>query len=265
MAGILCVWANVDKDAVEFYENTVLPQVRNPNFHHSIHCEITASGMENEPVGKLDSPWPYLTVFETRDVETANKDIVDKTYTPPDEVMNGVFKESRFDTRTYRELKRWQDEEWKGEGGSGKMTSPDEGGAGLMNPEDIEDVACVTAMEWSIVADKEADVLKYYMEVVGPLIAQSPDVLRFRLFQVDSATTIQGNQYTQKESKKLHKFFTMVELASEEWPWDVVVELAEDEQWKAYFDTDAVVKWQVSNFLVKQAYHEDNTKTPPHE
>ncbi|KAK1907643.1 hypothetical protein P3342_005971 [Pyrenophora teres f. teres] len=248
MAGIMCCWANVNKEAAEWYEEEWVPRMRNPNIVHSIHCEVTASGMENEPVGKLDSPWPYMTLYEVSNIDQANKDMVEKTYSLPDNVLAGALKESRFDVRTYREVKRWQDEEWEGEGGS-----------------DIEHVASVAAMEWRIPADKEEEVLKYYMEVVGPTIASSPDVLRFRLFTVDRATSIQGSSYVEKDSKLLHKYFTLVELESEEWPWDVVVELAEDENWKNYFDTQAVVKWQLSHYLVTQANHKNNAKSPVHE
>ncbi|KAI0576516.1 hypothetical protein Alg215_07446 [Pyrenophora tritici-repentis] len=265
MAGIMCCWANVNKEAAKWYEEEWVPRMRNPNIAHSIHCEVTASGMENEPVGKLDSPWPYMTIYEVSNVDQANKDMADKTYSPPDNVLAGALKEARFDVRTYREVKRWQDEEWEGEGGSGKMSGPVEGGAGLMPPEDIEHVASVAAMEWRVPADKEEEVLKYYMEVVGPTIASSPDVLRFRLFTVDRAASINSSSYVEKDSKQLHKYFTLVELESEEWPWDVVVELAEDENWKNYFDTQAVVKWQLSHYLVTQANHKHNAKSPFHE
>ena len=246
----MCCWANVQDDAVKWYEDEFLPGVRNPNYAHHIHCEITASGMENEPVGKLDSPWPYMTIFEVHNIEQAKKDLMDKTDHPPDDILTGFLKDSRFDFRTYREVKRWQDDEWEGEGGSGKMISPGEGSAGLMPPEDIENVASAAAMEWSVPADKEEEVLKYYTEVVGPTIASSPDVLRFRLFTVDFATTMKNGSYTDKYSKEQHKYFTLVELESEEWPWDVVVELAEDQNWKDYFDTQTVVVSSIRNGVI---------------
>jgi len=243
----MCCWANVDKEAAEWYQDEWVPRIRNPNLVHSIHCEITASGMENEPVGKLDSPWPYMTVHAVHNVDQANKDMRNKLFNPPDDVLGGALKTPRFDIRTYREIRRWQVEDWEGEGGSGKMISPDVGGAGLMPPEDIEHIASVTAMEWDIPADKEEEVLKYYMEVVAPTIANAPDVLRFRVFQVDQATTIQGTSQTDKDSKQLHKFFTVVELESEDWPWEVIVELADDPKWKDYFESNTVVVCFICN------------------
>jgi hypothetical protein len=96
-------------------------------------------------------------------------------------------------------------------------------------------------MEWRVAAEKEEEVLKYYNEVVGPTIASSPDVLRFRVFAIDNATIMQGGTYSTKEKDELHTYFTLVELESEEWPWDVVVDLADTRGWKEYFETQKVV------------------------
>jgi hypothetical protein len=106
---------------------------------------------------------------------------------------------------------------------------------------EIEYIASVAAMEWRVSADKEEEVLKYYNEVVGPTISSSPDVLRFRVFAIDNATIMQGGKYTTKEKDVLHTYFTLVELESEEWPWDVVVDLADTNGWKNYFETQKVV------------------------
>jgi hypothetical protein len=106
---------------------------------------------------------------------------------------------------------------------------------------EIKHIASVAAMEWRVSADKEEEVLKYYNEVVGPTISSSPDVLRFRVFAIDNATVMQGGKYTTKEKDELHPYFTLVELESEEWPWDVVVDLADTDGWKNYFETQNVV------------------------
>lgn len=106
---------------------------------------------------------------------------------------------------------------------------------------DISHIASVAAMEWRVSADMEDEVLKFYTTVVGPKISSSPDVLRFRFFEVDNATVMQGSSYVTKEKDALHTYFTMVEMESEQWPWDAVVELAENEQWKTYFESQTVV------------------------
>jgi hypothetical protein len=70
--------------------------------------------METEPVGRLDSPWPYMTCYDVRDVDAATKNISNKENQPAPELFEGILKDARFDIRTYREVKCWQDEEWDG-------------------------------------------------------------------------------------------------------------------------------------------------------
>ena len=96
-------------------------------------------------------------------------------------------------------------------------------------------------MEWQVSTEKQSEVMKFYTEVVGPTISSSPDVLRFRVFEVDNATVLQGDQYITQEKEKLLTYFTLIELDSEQWPWDVVFELAQNEKWIEYFESQKVV------------------------
>jgi hypothetical protein len=80
----------------------------------ALHCEVTASGMETEPVGRLDSPWPYMTCYDIRNIDAATKQLLEAGNQPAASLFDGILKDSRFDIRTYREVKCWQDEEWDG-------------------------------------------------------------------------------------------------------------------------------------------------------
>jgi hypothetical protein len=200
--------------------------------------------MEDEPVGKLDSPWPYMTVWEVNSVDQTNKDMYNKAYLPPTEELVSSLKDLRFDIRSYREIKSWKQDDWSGDGG-GKITGADKAGDDGLTSIDVEYVTSVAAMEWSVAADQEEAVLKYYQAVVGPTIASSPDTLRFRLFKIDNATTMQAGKFETKKQDELHKYFTLVELESEQWPWDKVVALADDERWQKYFDEQKVVVRQL--------------------
>lgn len=95
-------------------------------------------------------------------------------------------------------------------------------------------------MEWQVRGDVRDQVLDFYTSVAAPTIAKS--VLRFRLFEVDHATVLQENSYVTEDRDKLHTYFTLVEMETEQWPWDAVVELAEIKEWKEWFEKqDAVV------------------------
>jgi hypothetical protein len=114
MSGVLCVWANLPDDVVEWYEEEFLPDMREKNSIHTIHCELTPSGFEGEPIGKLDAPWSLLSVYEVPDIKFATQSCYDMANRPSEEMLTGPLKDARFDTRTYRELKRWESKEWDG-------------------------------------------------------------------------------------------------------------------------------------------------------
>lgn len=233
MSGILVVWANIPDEVLDWYENDFLIARTKQNSIHTLHCELTPSGFEGEPIGKLDAPWPLCAVYEVPEIEAATRACYDKTNHPSEELLSGPLANARFDTRTYRELKRWQNEEWDG---------------------DMSQVASVAAMEWKVTQEMKDEITNWYTSYVGPLISSSQDIIRFRLFEVDNATVLQGQSYETKEKDELHTYFTMVELETEEWPWDVVIELAENEKWKQYFEAQREVKWQLSHYIVHRLY-----------
>ena len=114
MAGILCVWANLPDEANDWYLNHYIPAICNgdDNHVHVLHCDLAESGMEGQAVGVLDSPWRQFTVYEERDVKTSTESTYDKKNHPPDALRPGPLQQARFDVRTYREIKRWQQDGW---------------------------------------------------------------------------------------------------------------------------------------------------------
>lgn len=133
------------------------------------------------------------------------------------------------------------------------------------------DIASVAVMEWQVEEGNEKEVLDFYKSEAAPTIASSPEVLRFRMFEIKNATVLQAGSYKTLEKKNLHTYLTVAELESEEWPWDVVVALGEKPKWKEYFEGQKVVvslfvfqyvchltnkeqKWQSSHYVVKRGY-----------
>src|SRR5690242_9527835 len=96
-------------------------------------------------------------------------------------------------------------------------------------------------MEWHVTSEMRDEVITWYTSYVAPLLASAPEVLRLRYFEVDNATVLQGLSYETKEKNALHTFLSLVELESDEWPWTEVIELAENEKWKQYFEAQKVV------------------------
>lgn len=113
MAGLLLVWANIPDEAMEWYEESYLPEMTGLHAEHTLHCTLGESGLESEPIGKLDAPWDLMAVYEVKDAEKMSRDTHDQRNHPPAE-MASILKDARFDVRTYRELRRWGDEDWDG-------------------------------------------------------------------------------------------------------------------------------------------------------
>jgi hypothetical protein len=114
MAGILCVWANIPDDAMDWYENEYIPAMRTKHSIHTLQCNLTPSGFEGDPIGQLDAPWPLFAVYEVPEVEKATQACYDMHNHPPEEMLSGQLKDAQFDVRTYRELRRWESEDWDG-------------------------------------------------------------------------------------------------------------------------------------------------------
>jgi hypothetical protein len=106
---------------------------------------------------------------------------------------------------------------------------------------DVSQVACVGAMEWRVPEERQEEIFDFYTTFVAPEMIKSPDVLRFRVFEVDNAAVLEGNQFETKEKSTVHTFFTLVEMETEEWPWDVIIELDTVSKYKEFFEGQNVV------------------------
>jgi hypothetical protein len=96
-------------------------------------------------------------------------------------------------------------------------------------------------MEWAIPNEMHDEVMDWYLAYTAPLLANSPECVRFRLLEVDNATVLEGMSYETKEKSGLHTYLSVMELDTPDWPWEQVLELADDEGWKKYFESRVVV------------------------
>jgi hypothetical protein len=115
MAGVLCVWSADLTDASEqWYENEYIPSLVSRHSDRVLLSEIVATPLDKdlEGVATNDASWKHLAVYEFDDVQKMQDATYDESNHPS---MEGPLKGSRFDVRTYQEIKTWQnDEEWNG-------------------------------------------------------------------------------------------------------------------------------------------------------
>lgn len=122
MAGLLCVWATLPEESLNWYEDEYIPERRAKLADHALHCERTTSGFEGDAPGQVDAPSPHFTVYEVKDVQAAAASYYDKSNHPSEELKAGPLKDARFDTRTFRELQKWQSKDWSGGASSTKVS-----------------------------------------------------------------------------------------------------------------------------------------------
>jgi hypothetical protein len=119
MSGVLCVWAKIPEEVTEWYEDEYIPKMKAQHAIHTLHCELTPSGLEGQASGQLTSPWPLCSVYEVEDIEKVIKSCYDKSNhpldnRPSDARLDSALAESRFDVHSYREIKTWRSQEWGG-------------------------------------------------------------------------------------------------------------------------------------------------------
>ena len=143
------------------------------NAKHALHCKIAPTGLEGNEAGKLDAPWKLCTIDEMCEgISNSHGHVYNKIIYPPDELRGGLLKDSRWDVRSYTELKRWQAEDWNGS--------------------DVSTINSVAVTEWQVALERREEVLDFYIKGTAPTIASSLDVLRFPLFKIDNATVMEG-------------------------------------------------------------------------
>lgn len=72
-----------------------------------------------------------------------------------------------------------------------------------------------------------------------------------RWFKIHNATVLKGNTYTTLKSEELHTYLSIIEMDSEEWPWDQILAMNELPQWVEYFEEQRAVVSVVTRFCVR--------------
>ncbi len=121
MPGVMVVWGNLPDEAMGWYLDEFVPflQAKEPNHKHILHAELTDNGMDDQPAGMLDSPWPRVTIYEERDTKKSVAATYDKSNHPSDEKRPGLLDTAQFDVRVYKEAERWASEKWQHEAWDG--------------------------------------------------------------------------------------------------------------------------------------------------
>lgn len=229
----MVVWANLPDEALDWYENKYIPEMTALHSSSTLHCQLTTTGLESESSGHLEAPWELMAVYEVEDARKMAEKTYDKRNHPTYEAADLLAK-ARFDVSIYREINRWEGPDgWDG---------------------DMTQVASVTATQIDVDEANHDEIINFYKDSIAPTIASSGDVLRLRLFVVDNVTVLADGSYITKVSDSVHSYFALLECCTDEWPWEKILELYNQDLWNKYWEPQLSVKWRSSHYLVERLY-----------
>jgi hypothetical protein len=111
----------------------------------------------------------------------------------------------------------------------------------VTNKLDISRIVSVSGVEMKVSAEHREEILRYFTTVMVPMIMESEVVIRFRLFEIDNAAVLEGASHETKSKEETFQYFSLVEFETEDYPWDVILDLAETEEWKRWFGDQNMV------------------------
>lgn len=148
---------------------------------------------------------------------------------PSRELLNGIFKNARFDTRFYAEIQSF----------SNPGTTP--GAAKFL---------ISAALEPSSHADSDFD--QWYRDEHLLVLSRAPGFVRSRRYELVNGTTL--NEFERSEPK-VPKYLALHEFAGDLLPWKELAESAETEWAKKVMET--LVRDEVGWFVCKRKYSEE--------
>lgn len=183
----------------------------------------------------LSAQAPWLTVYEMPSIayrESADFKGLDGQSEPTKELLEGIFRCARFDTRFYEEVQDFEPE--KKEGGRGK---------------DAKRFLISAALEPPEGGEKDFDA--WYRDEHLPVLAAAPGYVRTRRYNLVSGTSL--NEF-ERSVPDIPQFLALHEFECEELPWTELGASAETE-WAGRV-MGGLAKSEIGWFVGKRVYGE---------
>lgn len=162
---------------------------------------------------------------------------------PSEELLRGIFKNARFDTRFYREVERYENPNFG--------VNEDEHGNREEGYERKGKFLISAALEPP--ASSLDDFDTWYRDEHLSFLARSPSFIRTRRYELVEGSTLNEFQRTEPEDG-IPRFLALHEYSGTELPWKVLEESARTE-W-AERVMGGLVKNEVGWYVVKREYEE---------
>ncbi|KAF1943683.1 hypothetical protein EJ02DRAFT_453168 [Clathrospora elynae] len=215
----------------EWYENTHIQEVL---VLAGFPAAARYEALQPQPDAKaFSNEAPWLTVYEMPDVAYREseefKQLIGQSPLPQ-ELIEGVFKNARFDTRFYEEVQCFENPEVMGKGPATYLIS-----AALQPPKGTE-----------------SDFDTWYRKEHIPLLSRAPGFLRTRRYELVNATVLDCFERT--EDEKVPKYLAHHEFNGDALPWKELGEIATTEWAKKVMG--GLVGEEVGWYRIKKVYAE---------
>lgn len=218
-----------DDKFCEWYENTHIQEVLSLS---GVPSAARYSSLRPESEPKTSNYAPWLTLYEMPDIEFKNsaefKGLAGQS-PPTKELIEGIFKGARFDTRFYREVQCV------------------EGSSGKKGPAKFVISAALEPPE-----AKVTDFDAWYREEHIAVLSRAPGFVRTRRYELVNGSTLERYERTIKDD--MPKFLALHEFECEDLPSKELAESAQTE-WSKRVMGD-LVREEVGLFVLKREYSE---------
>ncbi|KAH4936716.1 hypothetical protein HBI79_070640 [Parastagonospora nodorum] len=183
----------------------------------------------------LSTSAPWLTVYEMTDVDYRNSPAfraLNGQTPPPQELLDEIFKNARFDTRFYQEVQNYENPNVTGAPADGAFLIS----AALQPPASTEAIA---------------DFNKWYADEHLAMLAKAPGYVRTRRYELVDGTRLDGFE---RSTPHIPKFLALHEFGGEALPWGELQASAETEWAKRVMG--GLVGSEIGWFACKRRYEE---------
>lgn len=248
MSDMLLIFASDIPAAFEqWYEDEHIPEMASPHSQSVLVGEMAGLPIEKELQrgGRKDEPCKFLAMYEKGD----QKKITDATHNEINRLpTGGRLQDSKFDIRSYEEIRRWQNESWNG-GLSTQLSMRTWVLWRTDNRTDSTDVASVLVFEWQPRAGYEKEVLDFYQNAIGPMFGMAPEFARLRWFKIKSATVLKAGSSEALKNEDVYIYMSLAEINCDDWPWGEIFALNNLSGWGELFEDQKGVVGLSIHFL----------------
>lgn len=95
---------------------------------------------------------------------------------------------------------------------------------------------------WQPVEAMHDQFVTWFREEFAPGMLNAPELLRTRIFTLDSASVVQDQKREHQNTTSMYQYLTLWEFNCDDLPWEILVYLGSSERWRFYVEGGHLVR-----------------------